>query len=377
MKNDSAITPLRSGLYALLPLIGVLFLAAGCGLNVHFPEKNTNANSRKETGEKSGEESQSTQPSPNPRWSMNPKQQHTFARAGDDLDPFPGPDGKWLYFVSNRNNRNFDLYRTRINRKSGLQRLTSTERDERLPAVHPKNPNTIALTTNVNNRWNIWLFQEGSENSWKQITSSRTPEAWPQWSPDGSKIAYARFHKSEKRWYTWIFDVKTERHEKVGPGFWPNWHPKKPRSLLVVNARRRDPKLFFLELFEGIERNRIQLYQSADHAALSPSWSPDGRFIVFVSVPGTSFRKKKGFKGPRDSNLWMLDRETGDVTQLTRTPNRQWFTRWRNDRIYFLSDPNGPTNIFSIEAPNASQNQTNDSSPENLNSSNESSVEDY
>lgn len=311
------------------------------GFNGPEREPNPKQNTQQESGS-SGQ-----------NWGYQPRQQHTFTDVGDDRDPYPTRNGKWLYFVSNRNNENYDLYRTRLDRKAGVQRLTSTPVDERLPVVHPKNPNIIALARNGDRGWNIWLYRRGAEQTWKQITTSNGPEAWPSWSPSGNKLAYARYHTQEGQWHTWVYDAKKDVQQDMGPGYWPVWHPSKENTLCVVNARRRDPRLFFLERIVMGQSGRFQMLQDSKEAAVSPSWAPDGSSLVYTKVTGNSAAdRSSAFSSPDQSSLWLLDTTDLQSSQLTSTRGKEWFPRWgKNGRIYFLASNEGHANIYSISAP--------------------------
>ena len=73
-----------------------------------------------------------------------------------------------------------------------------------------------------------------------------------------------------------------------------------------------------------------------------PSFSPDGRFLAFLSdrKDGTS----EAHKGPRTVDIWALDLRGGDAIRLTRLPGRCSRLAWSPDshRLLFLFQPNDP-----------------------------------
>jgi dipeptidyl aminopeptidase/acylaminoacyl peptidase len=76
----------------------------------------------------------------------------------------------------------------------------------------------------------------------------------------------------------------------------------------------------------------------------SPAFSPDGRYLVFISdrQPG----KKDGEKssGPVDHDLWLLDLTGGEAVRLTRLPGNCSSPAWSPDgsRLAFLFQPRDP-----------------------------------
>jgi Tol biopolymer transport system component len=77
----------------------------------------------------------------------------------------------------------------------------------------------------------------------------------------------------------------------------------------------------------------------------APSWSPDGRSIVF-----TSFRNGKG-------DIYVMDTRGGDQRRLTSDPAHDDLPAWSPDgkRIAFVSDRPGNLEIYVMDADGANQ----------------------
>lgn len=64
-----------------------------------------------------------------------------------------------------------------------------------------------------------------------------------------------------------------------------------------------------------------------DTAAIMPSWSPDGEFVVFASNRGGNH----GADATPELNLWVLSIEDGGLRQLTDLPGHEWTPVWSPD----------------------------------------------
>ncbi len=165
----------------------------------------------------------------------------------------------------------------------------------------------------------------------------------PNWSPDGSEIVYERYDDTGpiSRFDLWIVTVATgEVREFRRLGVTADWSPDGEwiafdgQSDLIV--RRVD----------GTAENVL----ISDHDAIGPSWSPDGRRIVYQTrVNGNEW------------DLNIIDVETGEVEVLTDA--REWDDtgpQWSPDgsRILFTrrvhpAELTDPYQLFTI-APDGS-----------------------
>jgi TolB protein len=117
------------------------------------------------------------------------------------------------------------------------------------------------------------------------IVSSDDPLMSPAWSPDGRKLAYVSFEKSEPS--IWVQEVFSGRREKLtsfkGINGAPAWSPD-GRYLALTLSKDGNPDIFVMDV------RRRSLRPLTRHWAIDtePSWSPDGKYIVFTSDRGGS-----------------------------------------------------------------------------------------
>lgn len=156
------------------------------------------------------------------------------------------------------------------------------------------------------------------------ITSNRSINLSPVWSPDTRQIAFTSY----MRGYPYLYRVFPfeRRPPQVVAGFLgintsPAFSPD-GRFLAMTLSRDGNPEVYVLNLATGAFR-RLTTYSGID---TEPTWSPTGREIAFVS-------ERAG-----GAHIYVMDAEGANVRRLTRAGfNTQ--PRWspKGDSIAFTS----------------------------------------
>lgn len=218
-----------------------------------------------------------------------------------DKNPSFTPDGKYIYFCSNRGGDDFAIWRIGYGTSMGLTRITTglfrTE-DVKVAPTNDKIVYTSLSPTAAVLEFQIWTATlEGFLQT--QFRYGR----WPDWSPDGTKIVFSSRDRKKGKYKIWMMD---------GDG--TNW-----------------TQLTF-----------------GDGDDIHPAFSPDGKYIAFASNAGVDYRKVHNY------DIWVMKSDGSMKTQLTTNGSEDRNPIWAPDgkTIYFISNRGGAWNIWSLNVKN-------------------------
>jgi Tol biopolymer transport system component len=229
-------------------------------------------------------------------------------------DPQRSPDGLWVaYTVSTidaeKDRRNTDVWMVKWDGSEQLQ-LTSSPDSESSPRWSPDNKYLAFVSSRGTEEerrrgGQIWLLNRAGGEA-QRLTDIKGGVGDIQWSPDSSRIAYTIEDQDP-----------AEEPEKLD-----GWKRKTAPPIVIDRYHfKQDRRGYLKDLYThigvfDIATKKATTITKGNTDDSSPSWSPDGRLIAFLS--------KRGHASPdRTSNedLWVVEaREGAEPRQITRTP---------------------------------------------------------
>jgi Tol biopolymer transport system component len=256
---------------------------------------------------------------------------------GRDAQPAWSPDGTMLAFV--RSEPPSENARTRIfllNADGGRPQPFTTVGETFSPAWSPDG-RRIAFVRRTDTEWSIVVAEVDGRAEQVLIREPNHPDSYgsfdaPAWSPDGTRLAYTRWTLDRD----FNFRPRLYVLHVIGGGAKPlardaadaAWSPD-GRRIAFASVRDRNGKRcwdqcqLFAELYvmnaDGTGPKRLTRNRGDDHG---PSWSPDGRRIVFAS--------DRNYPGVGNHELYSIRPDGSCLTWLTNGSPASDDPAWRN-----------------------------------------------
>ena len=258
----------------------------------------------------------------------------------------PGIAESRLYFVSNRSGSK-EIWQMDYDGANQKQ-LTHMGSIALSPHVSPDG-SRVAFSGVTKEGWQILMY---SLDLGRIVNFARFPgdNYSPAWSSDGQNIAFS----SSRTGNTEIYSVNSSGSnlrrltENRGPDVSPTWNPKTNAQIAWVSGRTGLPQIYTMASDGG---NPVRVTDQG--YAVSPSWSPNGQFLAFAWV------RHYGPGAPGASDIYLMDVASKQWAQLTHDGGRNDFPSWSPDgrHIVFQSNRTGKTQIWTMLADGSEQRQ--------------------
>lgn len=227
---------------------------------------------------------------------------------GDDRDPAWSPDGKRIVFTSERDG-NAEVY---IMNKDGSNqtRLTDSPENEHFPRWSPDGQK-IAFSRTIDNANDLYVINVDGTGLTRLTDTPKTTEDYPDWSPDGKSILYSAFGVVEAGIYVMNADGSDARLLIGGPLHYPRWSPDGKYIAFDGEPGISNFEIFIINADGSGMRQVTSHPQGPGGYNKCPSWSPDGRRLVYFSTD------RNAEPGP---DIFVINVDGSGETALTQGP---------------------------------------------------------
>ena len=244
----------------------------------------------------------------------------------------------------------------------------------------------------------LWRQTLGTRDA-KQLTDGAGYDYQPDWSPDGKSVVYVSYQKDAME--LWILDLGSGKtHALTSSGavnVEPRWSPDGKKIVWTSTEYNRRFHVFAADVLAGELKNAVRLtgetksnlpryYYSTYDMEINPTWTRDGKEILFVSNKGhihgtggfwrmkpeagaeakeihyeeTNWKARPEFSadgsrmvyssylGRQWHNLWLIPAGGGDAFPLRYADWDETNVRWSPDgkRLAAISNESGTPEVF-------------------------------
>ena len=199
----------------------------------------------------------------------------------------------------------------------------------------------------------------------QRLTNHPNDDRSPSWSPDGKRIAFVSNRDGHviggiPTFEIYVMDADGKNQQRLTNNPHGDWNPSwSPDGKRIVFSSRRDrhfigdfgitEEIYVMDA-DGKNQQRLTNNRQND---LLPSWSPNGERIAFASDEKGNFE---------NFEIYVMDANGGNQQRLTNNRGDDWNPSWSPDgeRIAFMSKRNGNAEIYVMDADGGNpQNLTN------------------
>jgi TolB protein len=172
----------------------------------------------------------------------------------------------------------------------------------------------------------------------------------PAWSSDGAKVAFSSSRSGDSE--IWVGDANGNDAHRVtslkGPDVSPAWNPKTNTEIAFTGGRTGEPQIYTMEQ----DGSNIQRMTDSGYA-VSPSWSPNGGLLTFA------WNRKYGPGDPGGQDIYVMEIASKNWLQITHESGNNDYPSWSPDgrHIVFQRAIDGHTQIWSMLADGTQQHQ--------------------
>jgi TolB protein len=244
-----------------------------------------------------------------------------------------------IFFVSDRSGRK-EIWMMDYD-GSNQHQLTHQNTISLSPRVSPDG-SRVAFSSLTKSGWDILMYSMDL-NRLVSFPHFGGTNLSPAWSPDGARLAFSSSRGGHSEIYLsdsaggGLHAMTTGR----GPDVSPVWNRKTGSQIAFVSGSTGLPQVYTMEA-DGTNQQRM----TDQGYAVSPNWSPNGQFLTLA------WTRKYGPGEPGSSDIYLMDIASKQWVQLTHDGGRNDFPSWSPDgrHVVFQSSRSGKEEIWEMLA---------------------------
>ena len=181
----------------------------------------------------------------------------------------------------------------------------------------------------------------------RRLTTDPGLERDPIFSPDGTQIAFTGEYDGNVDVFVIPAAGGEPKRVTAHPGadFAVGWSPDGTRILFRSSrsSYSRYNQLFTIDAASGTFPSELPLPMAEEG-----SFSPDGTHLAYVPLP-RAFSIWKRYRGGRTTPIWIADLSDSHIEKVPRENSNDFNPMWIGDKVYFLSDREGPVTLYSYD----------------------------
>lgn len=245
--------------------------------------------------------------------------------------PFGGDNGNNLFYTMyNKKSYSYHIYKKENVLSEAVQQLTSGENfNYEFPTYCKKSEKVYFVRSKYYGDADIYSMSNLGGNAMTQVAVGNQHQTTPYPSTDGLKVVYCQAGE------IWVKNLETGENTLYGTGYMPVFSPD--NKTILYSKKEGDIDALYTMDVNGSNVKKItgDNFRGIGYAR----FSPDGKKIIFNATT----------KDKKDHDLYVIDIDGRNVTQLTMNTSMDAYPYWANDGyIYFHSDRGTTSNNYQI-----------------------------
>ncbi len=194
---------------------------------------------------------------------------------------------------------------------------------------------------------NVWIVERAGGAA-RRLTSFQGEASNPKLSPDGSTLAFSAQYAGNVDVYVLPVDGGEPKRLTFHPGAdqTQGWTPD-GREIVFASGRATNapgnvPRFYLVSAIGGPERPMPM------PRAYQGKISPDGKRVAY-RMNSSWDEERRNYRGGQNRPIWIEDLATHDVITTPWQDSKEMDPAWIGETVYFLSDRDGVSNVFSYD----------------------------